>query len=306
MTLIRRQVADNNSLLESALRSAIGCMPVVASWYTIAATWSSDGSDFWPGLRKAVGVVSVNRLVGVLFLHYCVSPAPTLYPPGLPLVHSIALNLILVGASLGFTLPVRLWISSRVGISQVELRDLALVRRATTDNSCPWRTPSETEESEILDEDPGKSVSTATSSADASTNAGSSSMSDAATEMQMASQPTNQHTRCDACFELDGYVHKLPIKQTITRVPSVGAGDAYHETYLFDSDAVIPRYDGSRIAVTRIDLACDENGIMAFLGTRDRIGQTLLIPIGTCMTSSTSTVAARTYDSCSMTSLLQT
>ena len=28
MTLIRRQVADNNSLLESALRSAIGCMPV--------------------------------------------------------------------------------------------------------------------------------------------------------------------------------------------------------------------------------------------------------------------------------------
>ena len=62
--------------------------------------------------------------------------------------------------------------------------------------------------------------------------------------------------------------------------------DECRETYLFDAQTEVARRDGSRIIVTRIEVAISAaGGITTVLEACDQGGQASRIPLQTCMTS---------------------
>ena len=106
------EAATAVSVHERWLRTAIACAPMLGSLGLAAAVCASRGTLFWDASRVALSTVSAVRLAGSVCLRRAISPAPALYPPGLPFGYSLMVNAVTLFGPALWTLENRLWVSS--------------------------------------------------------------------------------------------------------------------------------------------------------------------------------------------------
>ena len=126
------------SPLERGIRTSVACTPVLLSWRSCADIWRTEGTLFWPSIKRAIIGTSSFRLVAVLALRaLCIDDPDALYPPGLVLHYALLVNAITILVAAGLTPRLRERIALLAGSSTVHLSAIPVVDKRLDATGAP-------------------------------------------------------------------------------------------------------------------------------------------------------------------------